>query len=267
MTSGPPVSVNGMAASALPLAEELATYREIGARRIGLGVAKLTRHGLAAAVEEIAASGLSVAYLFMPLLSAPGDQAGWAEEARTLATALDTAAALGADTLYFTSGPSGRLSWEEAAEALADRLAPAVAHAARLGVTLAVENTMPLRAELSFTHSLRDAAALARRLDIGLCVDLYCCWQERGLIDTLAAELDRVRLVQVSDYRLGTLSVPDRRVPGDGDIPLDRLLRQLVGLGYRGLLDLELVGPAIEAEGAPRALARGLRWIASQLGH
>ncbi|MCW3819075.1 sugar phosphate isomerase/epimerase [Micromonospora sp. DR5-3] len=266
MTAGQPISVNGVAALGRPLADELAIYREAGAELIGLPAGKLEQIGWATALDEVRASGLTVAYLFMPLTCHPSDDAGWAAQARTLAAALDAAAALGAGTLYLTSGPSGELSWEEAADSLAERLAPAIGRAARLGVALAVENTMSIRGDLSFTHTLQDAAALARRLDIGLCVDLYCCWQERGLVDTLRAELDRVRLVQVSDFRLGTLSLPNRWVPGDGDIPLERLLRQLTGLGYHGLLDLELLGPAIEAEGTPQALARAVRWLTSRLG-
>jgi len=266
MPGGPRISVNGIAALDRPLAGELAMYRRLGVELVGLSVPKLEAHGWDVALDEVRASGVGVAYLFMPLTCHPHDGSGWTAQARRLAAALDGAAALGAATVYVTSGPSGELSWEEAAESLAERLAPAIGHAARLGVALAVENTMSLRSDLSFTHSLRDAAALARLLDIGLCVDLYCCWQERGLVDTLRVELDRVRLVQVSDVRLGTRSVPNRWVPGDGDIPLERLLRDLAGLGYRGLWDLELVGPPIEAEGAPRALARGVEWLAARVG-
>jgi sugar phosphate isomerase/epimerase len=96
-------------------------------------------------------------------------------------------------------------------------------------------------------------------------VDLYCCWQEKALVDTLRAELDRIRLVQVSDFRVGTLAMPNRWVPGDADVPLQRLLRQLTDLGYQGILDLELLGPAIDQEGAQHALTRGIEWLASRL--
>ena len=55
--------------------------------------------------------------------------------------------------------------------------------------------------------------------------------------------------------RSGSLCTPDRRVPGDGDIPLARLLRILVDAGYAGAFELELVGPAIEDEGYESAIA------------
>ena len=63
------------------------------------------------------------------------------------------------------------------------------------------------------------------------------------------AAIDLIRLVQVSDFAVGTLATPDRLVPGDGDIPLARILGQVLDAGYAGVFDLELIGPKIDAEG------------------
>ena len=66
--------------------------------------------------------------------------------------------------------------------------------------------------------------------------------------------------MQVSDFKVGTMSASDRVVIGDGDIPLRRLCGALAEAGYDGWYDIELLGPAIEAEGyeavVPRAIAR-----------
>jgi sugar phosphate isomerase/epimerase len=158
------------------------------------------------------------------------------------------------------------LGWERAAELFAERMAPVVDRAGGLGVALAVENTLPVRCDISFVHTVRDAAALAERTGIGLCVDLYCCWQERGLAETLRGVLDRVRLLQVSDFRVGTQTFPNRWVPGDGDLPMAALLQDVLVAGYRGIVDVELLGPAIEAEGAEPALLRAVAWTRGQLG-
>ena len=42
---------------------------------------------------------------------------------------------------------------------------------------------------------------------------------------------------------------PDRLVPGDGDIPIRRILGDVLAPGTTGSFDLELIGPRIEAEG------------------
>ena len=75
---------------------------------------------------------------------------------------------------------------------------------------------------------------------------------------TIRAGIDRIRLVQVSDFKVGTVASSQRLVPGDGDIPIERILGIVLDAGYEGVFDLELIGDAIIAEGydAGRA-ARG----------
>ena len=99
-----------------------------------------------------------------------------------------------------------------------------------------------MRVDVGFVHTLADVVDLARRLGIGVCVETNACWAERGLARTIAAGVDTFRVVQVSDFAIGTLSTPNRLVPGDGDIPLERILGQILAAGYVGAFDLELIG-------------------------
>jgi sugar phosphate isomerase/epimerase len=91
-------------------------------------------------------------------------------------------------------------------------------------------------------------------------LELNNAWIERRLYANIAARTDRIALVQVSDFKVGTLQASDRVVIGDGDIPLRRIVGALEAAGYAGWYDIELIGPAIEAEGyasvVPRAVAR-----------
>ena len=89
-------------------------------------------------------------------------------------------------------------------------------------------------------------------------MEINACWAERDLAATVAAGVDTLRLVQVSDFAVGTLSTPNRLVPGDGDIPLDRILGDGPRRGYAGCFDLELIGPAIDAEGYETAVPRAV---------
>lgn len=255
-------SVNGMAALALPLAQELELYRQLGVQSFGLPAAKLIQTPQSEVDRLMRSVQAELAYLFVPFSAPTEDADGWGRQVALLSNAVTAAARYGAPTVYFTTGPSGALTWDQAADKLAAAIAPVLKLAREAGIWLAVENSMSIRSDISFVHSVRDAAALAEELDLGLCVDLYCAWQERDLTGTLGSVLDRIRLVQVADFRVGTLSVPNRWVPGDGDLPLRRLLEQVWSLGYRGLVDLELAGPAIDAEGAQSALRRGMAWLA-----
>jgi hypothetical protein len=106
-----------------------------------------------------------------------------------------------------------------------------VDRARNAGVALAVENTHSSRPELSFVFSTADAVALGRPLGIGVCIDLYCCRCERGLRDTVRDSVDLVHLVQVSDFVIGSVVQPDRRVPGDDDLPPWQCLAEILAAG------------------------------------
>ena len=72
-------------------------------------------------------------------------------------------------------------------------------------------------------------------------------------------------LLQVSDHVPGDRTTPCRAVPGDGAVPLEAILRDVLDLGYTGLFDLELVGQRIEAEGAAQACIRAARTLSNLL--
>jgi sugar phosphate isomerase/epimerase len=222
--------------------EDLAFYAAAGVHTIGVALRKV---GDPAEVDRIAAAEVAVADV---IGTGRGGVGG----------GIEIAERLGAPLVVFTTGPAGSRTWEEAADAFAVAMEPLVAQARAAGVELVLEHTNSLRADVGFVHTLRDAVDLARRVDLGVCLEVNACWGERALGETIAGGIDRIRLVQVSDYAVGTTSTPDRLVPGDGDIPLGRILGLLVDAGYPGRFELELIGPRIEAEGYERALTRSL---------
>jgi sugar phosphate isomerase/epimerase len=76
-------------------------------------------------------------------------------------------------------------------------------------------------------------------------------------------------VIQVSDYVYGDRALPSRAVPGDGAIPLQRLLEWALAAGYKGAFDLELIGPRIDREGhlpATRRAAEEVGKVLQSLG-
>jgi sugar phosphate isomerase/epimerase len=167
-------------------------------------------------------------------------------------------ASVGCDVLYTVSGGYGPIRWEEAADRFCAEMEPVVARADELGVKLAVEPTNPFRCDVSFVLSVRDAVDLARRAGMGIVVDFYSAWYERGLEELVRKNIDVVALVQIGDYKLGTYDIPNRCAVGDGDIPIEGLLRMLLDAGYTGPFDLEILGPDIEREGYRAPIARSV---------
>lgn len=265
MTAVNPVCLSGMAAFSWELPDEIAMYARTGTDLVGLPIGKVVAFGIPALRMLLAEHGVRVGYLVQAFTAAPDDDLGWAREVDALIEGTRAAHELGAGVVYLTCGPSGHLAWEEAAARFAARLAPADAEARRVGVRLAVENTLPVRADISFTHTAADTFALAEQVGIGVCLDLYCCWYERGLARLIADKRELIEILQVSDFVVGTSTFPNRWVPGDADLPLERLFAAALDAGYEGIVDVELIGPVIEHEGAESALTRSVTWLRERL--
>jgi len=257
----PRACVSAISTFRLPLPDDLAFWRAHGITNVGVSVAKLEAHGWEHGTElvlDAAGRGLRVVDLIGlgPFhLAVPSR---WDAQRDRLLRSIETAVAVGARTIVFTTGPFAPLTWEAAADALEEALAPVLAEARARGVDFAIEHTNSLRVDVGFVHTLRDAIDLARRLDTGVCMELNACWAERGLATTIRDGVDRIRLVQVSDFKVGTVASSQRLVPGDGDIPTERILRDLVDAGYDGFFELELIGDAIAAEGYDAAVPRAV---------
>lgn len=176
---------------------------------------------------------------------------------------IDIAADLGARSIYMLTGGHGSFSWEEAAGIFCEAVAPCAARARAAGVALLIENAPPLYADIHIAHSLRDTVALAEMAGIGVCIDIFSCWTEAGLKESIERGMPRCKLVQVSDYVYGDRSLPSRAVPGDGAIPLQQIVGWIVGAGYNGVFDLELIGPRIN--GQESQVARSADYVARML--
>jgi len=261
----PRVSLSAISTFPWSLDEDLAFYEQAGITAIGASLAKLEAAGVERGARRLRDAGLRVTNLIGIGPFVLSDPSQWDRQRDRVRRALDAADAAGAECLILTTGPAGALSWEDAADALATALEPVLEHARARGVPMGLEHTNSLRVDVGFVHTLRDAVDLARRLGIGVCVELNACWAERQLAATFDDSVDAFRIVQISDYAVGTLSTPNRLVPGDGDIPLPRLVGQLLEAGYGGVFDLELIGPRIDEEGYAEASSRAIARVGELL--
>ncbi len=265
----PRVCVSAISTFRFDLAQDLDFWARHGIDCVGASVAKLDafgwERGTSLVAEAVRGRGLRVANLIGLGPFALADRSGWPVQRERLLRSLDAAAAVGAECMVFTTGPAGRLAWEAAADALEEAIAPVLVEAAAREIPFALEHTNSLRVDVGFVHTLHDVVDLARRLDAGVCMEVNACWAERDLSRTIRESIDVIRLVQVSDFAVGTLSTPNRLVPGDGDIPIERIVHELIDAGYTGVFDLELIGPRIDEEGYESAVPRAIAALTALL--
>jgi sugar phosphate isomerase/epimerase len=179
--------------------------------------------------------------------------------------AIAVTASIGADAIYMQTGGRGNLDWEQAASRFMELLAPCRQFARENAVDLMIENASPFNIDIHIAHTLADTILLAEMAAIGVCIDLQPCWGEAGLTQLFRRALPMTKLIQVSDYVMGDRVAPCRAVPGDGAVPLERLIGDLLDAGYSGLFDLELVGPRIDNEGGAAASLRAVEWLSHLL--
>ncbi len=246
----PRISVNSISSLRQPLEDDFALWSELGITHVGLTSPKLDAAGWDTSLEAVLDAELRVSSL-----------AAFREEPVDFAFMTG----VGCGLVYTVSGGGGMAPWEEAASTFCEEVAPFIANATEAGVRVAVEPTNPLRSDVSFVHSVRDAMDLARMAGMGVVVDFYSSWHERGLENLVQENIDLVALVQISDYKLGTFDMPNRCAIGDGDLPVERLLKMVLDAGYEGPFDLELIGPVIEEEGYRAPIVRSIERASEML--
>ena len=265
----PRVSLHQVACMDDPTAAFIEHCRTIGVQQMTLVTPLLFRQGeTEAALGAMAAGGTRCHTVNHPFAMGRTLDTVGGEETEGLLRAIDIAAALGAPNIYLVSGGRGNMLWDEAAGRFAALIAPCLGPAQEKGVRLLVETASHLNADCISPIRWTIPSA-SPRLPVSASAS---SWPHAGSKPTcrkFRRALPNTGLVQVSDYVSGDRATPNRAVPGDGMVPNAWLIGELLDAGYRGVFDLELVGPRIAAEGgfaATRRAAENLSEILVRLG-
>lgn len=221
--------------------------------------------GVEEADRALAGGGVRIANINHPFALYPDLERDDGRATAKLNDVIDIAAGFGVTNIYLLTGARGTLTWEQAAGRFGELIAPCRERAETVGVRLLVENASAFNADIHIGHTLADTISLAERTGIGVCVDVHACWVEAGLSELIRRATPVTGLIQLSDYVLGDRSAPCRAVPGDGAIPLERIIADALDAGYGGVFDIELVGPRIDEEGPRSATARAARRVSDIL--
>jgi sugar phosphate isomerase/epimerase len=253
----PRLSVSALSSINWSFADDLALWKQLAVHHAGLMGHKLS-DDREAKIAQLKAAGITSSTVVggsLPL-AAPEK---WDAARAALNDSLDLAAATGGISAYCPPGRSTGKPWREVLDAYSKVVAPSVTYAKERGLRLSMEPS--LRADASFVNTLRDAIDVAERTGVGLIIDFGNCWMERDLREVLKRATPHIALVQICDVVIGSAMKPSpggRVHIGDGELPIRRLMEEVLNTGYQGLFDLEVLGPSIEAEGYESAVRRGV---------
>ncbi len=262
----PRVCVSGLCFPRLSAVEAIEAIGGIGAVNASMPGHKIRYSGAGAVVAAGGRCGVKIVATTGALgLDLSSGQASRAS-LRRAEQDIDLAAAVGAAVMYGLAGPRTSARWDACADAYVNAAGELAGYAADRGVTLAIEPTSWLYADLTFIHTFHDALLVAPRAGMAICLDAFHVWTEAGLREEIGEHVSLIAHVQLSDMTRGSRSLPCRAVPGAGDVPLAAVVRWLLDAGYPGVFDCELNGPAIDAIGHHAAAAQAAGWLDGLLG-
>jgi sugar phosphate isomerase/epimerase len=252
------LAISEMTTSRWDLAVEVSRLVEHGYDAIAAWRPKVSDLGVAAAASLVASAGLRVSSVQWAGGFTGGDGRSFDEGIDDACDAIDMAEGLAAGVVVLHSGCRGGHTRSHATRLLWQALELLAPRAARAGVVLALRPLHPAAAGCSFFPGLAEAIELIERFDdpaVGLAFDLWHWADDPRLGQLLPRLAEAAAIVQVAD-RFGPLVAGgDRLPPGQGCLPLEATLADLVEAGFQGDVEFDPVGEAVELQGYDAVLA------------
>jgi sugar phosphate isomerase/epimerase len=249
----PRLSVDAMCSFQWPFERELALWKDMGVQHAGLLMNKVAddpeRH-----LDALDDAGIHISTLITAGFQL-GDPASWSSTRAVHRAMIDLVASRKGHSIYFTTGRTVSCDWDEDLALFAEAVAPTVKYGQERGVIAAFEPT--LRTNVSFCGSLSDAIEIAEVTGLGIVSDFGNNWAERGLRETVKRAMPHLALAQIGDIAIS--STGGRSHIGKGDLPLERMLGDILDAGYEGVFDLEVVPADYSAETNENELRDGIK--------
>lgn len=223
--------------------EDVARYAKLGVDSIEVVEAKLDDGRFADQMRSITAAGLTISGIqpkvrtFFDSRMMPEPKL-LDERVACLRRSIERLAEFAPGAPFITNvGAHPRGNMVEAMTVVAEKLGELGRVAADHGVTMALEPLNPTSVNVESAIWTIDQALevidASASDDVGLCLDFWNIWQNADVEAAIARAGERILTVQASDWRTPR-SFADRIVPGEGSIPLARLIAATRATGYDG---------------------------------
>jgi sugar phosphate isomerase/epimerase len=244
-----PIAISEFTTQPWTFEQDVARYAELGITMIEVCEEKLDLPRYKEQMEMIAAHGLHISAI-QPLVRTFGssqmqpEPKELKERVSRLGSSIERLSpfAFGCPFILNTGAPE-KGDMDAMVKTTIRELRELAGFAADHGVSLALE---PLNASSMNSESAIWTIAQAieiidavNRDNVGLCLDFWNIWQNANVEEAIRRAADRIFVLQVSDWRMPRSS-GDRLVPGDGVIPLGRLLQIVQETQYAGSCSVEI---------------------------
>lgn len=248
------------------LAEDAAGYRSAGFAAIGVWLQKLEQTRMDGgffmpqknipqrvvdeAVRSVKASGLRVSHVI--LAGGYTDDATRDRAVEHTLHAVDIAGLLAADCLVINPGRLNGLDRRSAIDVSARTISEILA-SRRSPVRLALEPVIDWQSDfLNTLAQALDLVDLVDHPDLGVYPDTYHLWQTGSYFEDMQRAGERLFGFHLND---GVAGERERRIPGEGEMPLADMVRAAEAAGYTGTYDVEYTYPVDLVQADPEHYA------------
>jgi len=244
------LSMNELTTLRWSFEEDVREFAQAGFDGIGIWRQKLSDVGDEQGAAMLKSAGISCSNLLWAGGFTGSDGCSFRDSVADGIEAIRTAATIGADCLVIYSGSWGGHTRQHARRLVQNAIHELLPFAEEFGVALAFEFMHPAcGGEWTFLESIDDTLKLLDRFEnpfLKLTLDTYHYGLESPDLSRLAEVAHRIAIVHLGD---GT-EIPDgeqNRCPlGAGSVANGDIIRCLTEAGYRGFIDVELIGEAVE---------------------
>ena len=248
----PRLSISEVTTRNWSFAEDVRNYAAAGIEAIGVWRDKLDQHGIEEGIQLLAGSPLRVANLVNAgyFLSMTRSQTRRAIE--DVVEAIELAQRLKTDTILIVTGDVGSFhrSVDQARKLVVAALRELAPVAGAAGVRLAIEPIHERYPGYTFLHTIPDVLEVIEAVGsphVGLFFDTDHLWESEDLLRDIERAGPAIYGVHINDMPAVPGPGIDRRLLGEGVIPLREILSAIEATGYRGYYDVEIMSEQVWA--------------------
>ncbi|MEL7496928.1 MAG: sugar phosphate isomerase/epimerase family protein [Planctomycetota bacterium] len=267
-------SICQFSTSTWKLTEDIVRYKNYGIESIGVWRRKLEACGLEQAVDLLFDSKLNVSSLHWSG-GFTGADSTRDEAIEDTYDAIRLAARINAGTLLVHPGASNGHIFNHIHRVVRDSYEQTLTFAEDYGVSISIEPILdhPYSPWTIYQSLDQYLELLDEFPNLGICLDLYHVGLFDEAFDRLAEYADRIKLVQLADRTMESLTRSQAftnrryqyRLPlGQGDIAIESWLERLQSFGYRGPYEVEIHGIGGPRESHFRTLDDASAFFANQ---
>jgi sugar phosphate isomerase/epimerase len=248
----PRLSISEVTTRNWSFAEDVRNYVAAGIEAMGVWRDKLDQHGTEEGIQLLAGSLLRVANLVNAgyFLSMTRSQTRRAIE--DVVETIELARRLKTDTILIVTGDVGSFhrSIDEARKLVVAALRELAPVAGAAGVRLAIEPIHERYPGYTFLHTIPDVLEVIEAVGsphVGLFFDTDHLWESVDLLRDIERAGPAIYGVHINDMPAVPGPGIDRRLLGEGVIPLREILSAIEATGYRGYYDVEIMSEQVWA--------------------